>query len=72
MKQDESRLFEALRDRHISGTDYLGDSTFDISERLGIPNEVATQYVLKWADRGWYDYGMRPLFGWLTPQGLAQ
>lgn len=72
MNDEERRLFEALRDREIAGRNHQLDSTFDISEELGIPNDRALQYVRKWTDRGWYTYGLNELFGRLTAAGLEQ
>lgn len=72
MNDEEKRLFEALRDRELAGRNHLTESTFSISESLGIPCDRALTYVLKWEARGWYDYGERELFGRLTAAGLEQ
>jgi len=72
VKREEQRLFEECRDREIRGEDFFQRSTMDIAEELGIPLERAEAYARKWADRGWYRFGQRPLFGELTAAGLSQ
>lgn len=72
MKEEEKRLFEAVRDRELSGRDFIEPSTLELAEQLAIPIERADAYCRKWSDRGWYSYGMRPLIGRMTKLGMEQ
>lgn len=43
-----------------------------LNETLGIHHKRLAYILLKWADRGWYDYGVNVELGWLTPEGFVR
>jgi hypothetical protein len=65
-KSDEKALMAELRKRTADGEQpYVRDLVKD----LGIPEKRAAFIVQKWESRGWYEFGVNCLAGWLTDQG---
>lgn len=66
MKPDEMEIARRLLEDANAGVsacpkDYIGDMH---------PKRLA--YICcKWSDKGWYDYGVNCLRGWLTPNGVS-
>jgi len=40
-------------------------------EGFPIPAKRAWYLLAKWADKGWYEYGVTLDLGWITPEGNA-
>lgn len=55
-KPDEVMLEEAV---------CAGEKPRDAGERLGIPPNRVRYLCLKWADQGWYEYGITYDLGWV-------
>jgi hypothetical protein len=66
MKQDEREFMEALRSRHA-----MRPTVRQVAAELGIPRKRAAYICDKWTRKGWYDYGVSVLAGWLTDEGQA-
>lgn len=67
MKEDERRLLEEMQRRARSGQPC---SAREVVRELGI-NEKRAAYILwKWTDRGWYNYGVNVMSGWLEREGM--
>jgi hypothetical protein len=47
------------------------ESVGDVGVRLGMHRKRVNYLLLKWSDRGWFDYGTSPGMGWLTDAGKA-
>jgi len=62
MKPDEAALLRALSN---------GVMPRDAGETLGIHWKRVEKLCYKWADRGWYEYGVTADLGWLTPKGIV-
>lgn len=66
-KPDEIELYAAVR--HLRVQPYeagreLPDAT---AARLGIAEKRGYCLLQKWADKGWWDYGVSLRCGWFTP-----
>ena len=78
MKEDERQLLAALRSEHPGP--YKSDGArihvvrfADHAGRdLGIHPKRVHYLLLKWADRGWWDYGVSVRSGWFTPEGWEE
>lgn len=65
MKEDEKQLLIAkYQEPHVT--------LRRLAVRLGINIKRAAYVGEKWADKGWYDYGISPLAGWLEEPGKAK
>ena len=66
MKPDERRLLLALA--------FQVDSPIvmvrGLIRALKVDRERAVYLCNKWSDKGWYEYGVSPLLGWLTDAGV--
>lgn len=63
-KPDEIALFAAIRQR----APYTTEPTVRrIVAEIGINEARAAAILEKWAGKGWYEYGVNVLAGWLTP-----
>jgi hypothetical protein len=43
----------------------------EVASTLGIHHKRATYLLLKWTEKGWWEYGVSPRSGWFTPLGLS-
>lgn len=68
-KADEIALYVTLRQR-APGSEHSGrpglDFVMDTALFLGIPGKRLYALLLKWAARGWWDYGVTARSGWFT------
>lgn len=64
MKDDERMLMERIRTYRDTRAPIRA-----IAEGLGIPSRRAAYICDKWTRKGWYDYGVNVLAGWLTDEG---
>jgi len=65
MKSDEAALLLALQESKEQC--YVRQLVRD----LQIPEKRAAYICDKWTAKGWYDYGVSVLAGWLTEEGKA-
>lgn len=63
VRSDELLLLWALQTSHDSA--YVRN----VVNSIGMPEKRAAWILSKWTSRGWYDYGVNILAGWLTPDG---
>lgn len=68
MKSDEIALLLALASVPAGQHAYVRD----LVGQLGIPEKRAAYICQKWADKGWYNYGVNVLAGWLEPRGREE
>ena len=72
MKPDELTLLDYLK----ANTSMEDSESFpyvrEVASNLGMAPKRAAYICEKWTNKGWYDYGVNVLAGWLTPEGLAQ
>lgn len=54
----------------ISHTPTVRDLIAKLGQELGFNEKQAIATIRKWEDRGWYDYGVSELTGFLTPEGV--
>jgi len=69
MKDDEKELLERLQKRTAEDPNmpYVRQLVADIGM-----NEKRAAYICeKWTEKGWYEYGVNVLAGWLTDEGKA-
>jgi hypothetical protein len=66
VKPDERELLLALA--------RMPDGVFprDLPALRKLPRKRAAYLLGKWADRGWYDYGVSLDLGWLTASGVVK
>lgn len=64
MKNDEKELLQLLQKRTLEDPNkpYVRQLVLDI----GMHEKRAAYICQKWSDKGWYDYGVNVLAGWLT------
>ena len=71
MKSDEKELLEYLK----ANTSMEDSDSFpyvrEVVGNLGMAPKRAAYICEKWTNKGWYDYGVNVLAGWLTPGGMA-
>ena len=68
MRNDEKHLMVWIQgDTQQFGRAYPRD----VVKFLGINEKRAAYIFSKWADKGWYDYGVSLMAGWLTDEGMA-
>ena len=72
MKDDERRLLAELqlRTRQADGIENLPYVRAMVRD-FGMNENRAAYICEKWTVKGWYDYGVNVLAGWLTKKGLA-
>ncbi len=63
-KEDERLLLRTLQGMDMP---YVRE----VVHQLGINEKRAASICDKWADRGWYEYGVNVLAGWLVDDGLT-
>lgn len=69
MKDDERELLQRLQKR--TAEDKHQPYVRQLVTDLGM-NEKRAAYILgKWANKGWYDYGVSVMAGWLTDEGKS-
>lgn len=67
MKDDEKNLMKALvNDYGLASKSPIRK----IVDDLGINHKRAAYILWKWADKGWYEYGVSVMAGWLTVEGF--
>jgi hypothetical protein len=63
MKNDEQELLNAIHDKARTGENpYVRG----IVRELGMNEKRAAYICEKWTKKGWYDWGVSVLAGWLT------
>jgi hypothetical protein len=65
MKLDEKILMQTLQQR---AKETQQPYVREIIRELGMNEKRAAYICLKWANKGWYDYGVSCLSGWLTTE----
>lgn len=65
MKDDERALLALLADDAARA----GRFADEVGGGIGIHHKRVNYILLKWADRGWWDYGVSARTGWLTREG---
>lgn len=48
------------------------NKTLEILRRHGIPGKVLASHATTCSERGYWDYGVSCLYGWVTHEGLAK
>lgn len=66
MKPDESTFFLSLR--RLEGE---LPAIAALIKAQGINPKRAVYLLDKWEEKGWYEYGVSVMHGWLTPEGEA-
>ena len=69
MKPDELRLLRELQRRSAGGQHVYVRALVD---ELGIHPKRGAYILDKWTGKGWYDYGVSVMAGWLTEKGRVQ
>ena len=67
MKDDERELLQKLQ-RRIA--DDGNTSVRQLVADIGMHEKRAAYICEKWIGKGWYEYGVNVLAGWLTPEGI--
>lgn len=69
MKDDEKELLKSLQKRTVEDTNqpYVRQLVID----LGMNEKRAAYICGKWTNKGWYEWGVNVLAGWLTEKGEA-
>ncbi len=70
MKPDEKELLELLQNRTKEHPRL--PSVRDVVKDLGMNEKRAAYLLEKWYAKGWYEYGVSVLAGWLTDEGMRQ
>lgn len=71
-RDDERLLLKTLQDRQVVTIDGDGKPYVrDVVRELNINENRAAYICQKWADRGWYNYGVNVLAGWLQGDGIS-
>ncbi len=68
MKEDEKKLLKFLQKRTMEDKQrlYVRQLIIDLDM-----NEKRAAYICeKWTNKGWYDWGVTVLAGWLTKKGM--
>jgi hypothetical protein len=65
VKPDELQLLQAVAAKPRSA---LADACF---APIQMPEKRGLYLLQKWADKGWWEYGVTLRSGWLTPKGAA-
>lgn len=67
MKPDERELLDELQSQIRAGDRPYVRKTV---RALGMNEKRAAYICSKWTGKGWYDYGVNVLAGWLTDEGM--
>ncbi len=68
MRDDERLLLEAAqRQTQKQG----GFNILELAKESGIYQQRAVYLCQKWGLRGWYDYDVNALEGWMTEEGMS-
>lgn len=68
MKSDEKEFLKTLQRRTVEDENIPRVRQVVIDIKI---NEKRAAYICeKWSGKGWYDYGVNVLAGWLTESGL--
>jgi len=67
MKPDERKLLDELQRQYKRGA---RPPVWEVISEIGMNEKRAAYICEKWAGKGWYDYGVNVLFGWLKDEGL--
>ena len=67
MKDDERIFLDVIQARTRTGP---MPYPRQIADDLGMNAKRASYICEKWACKGWYDYGVNVLAGWLTDLGM--
>jgi hypothetical protein len=68
MKPDERKLLDEIQKRSAHGSFVY---VRRVVAELGMNEKRAAYICGKWTDRGWYNYGVNVLSGWLTDEGRS-
>lgn len=68
MKEDEKKLLKFLQKRTMEDKQRLYVRQLIID--LDMNEKRATYICEKWTNKGWYDWGVNVLAGWLTKKGM--
>lgn len=76
MKPDEKKFAKAIltatiynhQGMEFAKTFYVGE----LIKTIGLNEKRAAYILLKWSDKGWYDYGVAVFAGWLTEKGMDE
>lgn len=74
MKEDERNFLKVLQTKtktRESPNQKTNPDILSICEELNLNHKRAAYILYKWDKKGWYDYGVNIMFGWLTNEGLA-
>lgn len=68
MKNDEREFLQWLQKRTLEDPNqpYVRQLILD----MGMNEKRAAYICEKWTNKGWYDYGVNVLAGWLTEEGM--
>ncbi len=69
MKDDEKELLKALQIRAKQGVRLM--SIRETISDLKIKEKRGIHILKKWTGRGWYNYELFIMTGWLTKEGIA-
>lgn len=75
MKTDEREFLVAVYRRCpkiVNGKMTSGSRVRDVIDSLNMNHKRSWYLLVKWANRGWYDYGVNLDLGWLTTDGSVQ
>lgn len=67
-RDDEMRFRQAIAERVRNGEHAWAR---EIAAELGLNTKRAYYLCLKWSDKGWWEYGVNALAGWLTESGMV-
>lgn len=70
MKQDEKELLIALCEKRTAENPY--PYVRQLVRDLNMNAKRAAYILDKWTGKGWYNYGVSVMAGWLTDEGRAQ
>lgn len=68
MKNDERLLLDKIQSQ--SDSDNFPYAR-DVAKDLNIPPKRAAYIYDKWTRKGWYEYGVSVMAGWLTDEGMV-
>ena len=74
MKEDEKHFLQIVYQRgtRLEGVEIIrGEPIRDIINEVPINYKRCWYLLGKWADKGWYEYGVTLDLGWLTSEGVS-